>query len=83
MINNLVPRLILISLSFFFLLNFSAQANWVDAQKGNRIILIRHSLAPGGGDPPGFDLNDCKTQRNLNQTGINQSKRIGKLFKKK
>ena len=27
-------------------------------------------------------LDDCKTQRNLNRTGINQSKKIGKLFKK-
>ena len=44
--------------------------------------MIRHSLAPGGGDPPGFKINDCKTQRNLNRTGINQSKKIGKLFKK-
>ena len=47
-----------------------------------KVIFIRHSLAPGGGDPSGFDLKDCKTQRNLNQTGINQSKRIGRLFKK-
>ena len=38
-------------------------------------------MAPGGGDPVGFKLNDCKTQRNLNQVGIDQSKRIGKLFK--
>ena len=62
-------------------LNASNQA-WNLAQEGNKIILIRHSLAPGGGDPPGFKINDCKTQRNLNRTGINQSKKIGKLFKK-
>ena len=55
---------------------------WNIAQEGNKIILIRHSLAPGGGDPTGFKINDCKTQRNLNRTGINQSKKIGKLFKK-
>ena len=48
----------------------------------NKIILIRHSLAPGGGDPVGFKINDCKTQRNLNRAGIIQSKKIGKLFKK-
>ena len=62
-------------------LNASDQL-WNLAQEGNKIILIRHSLAPGGGDPPGFKINDCKTQRNLNLTGINQSKKIGKLFKK-
>ena len=70
---------------FFFLftsqLNASDQA-WNIVQEGNKIILIRHSLAPGGGDPAGFKIDDCKTQRNLSKKGINQSKKIGKLFKK-
>ena len=66
---------------FTFELNASDQA-WNITQEGNKIILIRHSLAPGGGDPPGFKIKDCKTQRNLNKKGINQSKKIGKLFKK-
>ena len=43
--------------------------------------MIRHSLAPGGGDPDGFKIDDCKTQRNLNDVGIAQSKKIGALFK--
>ena len=60
----------------------SLEQNWKPAQEGNKIILIRHSLAPGGGDPVGFKINDCKTQRNLNRSGIIQSKKIGKLFKK-
>ena len=62
---------------------YASDQTWNLAQEGNKIILIRHSLAPGGGDPTGFKINDCKTQRNLNRTGINQSKKIGKLFKKK
>ena len=73
------------NLLFFFIfilqLNASEQA-WNLAQEGNKIILIRHSLAPGSGDPTGFKIDDCKTQRNLNKKGINQSKKIGKLFKK-
>ena len=83
MINKIVPRLKF--LIFFILLSpqiLYADINWLPAQEGNKIILIRHSLAPGGGDPAGFKINDCKTQRNLNQVGVNQSKRIGKLFKK-
>tara|TARA_B110000027_G_C16027412_1_gene259212 strand:+ start:331 stop:894 length:564 start_codon:yes stop_codon:yes gene_type:complete len=82
MINNKVPLAIL--LFIFSLLLFNVQAgeiNWKIAQEGNKIILIRHALAPGGGDPAGFKVNDCKTQRNLNQAGIDQSKRIGELFK--
>ena len=49
---------------------------------GNKLIFIRHAYAPGSGDPINFDLNDCSTQRNLNEEGINQSKKIGKFFSK-
>ena len=78
-------NIISLFISLFFSL-FTSHLNasdqlWNLAQEGNKIILIRHSLAPGGGDPPGFKINDCKTQRNLNLTGIKQSKKIGKLFK--
>ena len=47
-----------------------------------RIIFIRHAYAPGGGDPDGFDILNCASQRNLNSEGIAQSKQIGKFFKK-
>ena len=53
-----------------------------ELQKGGKLIFIRHAYAPGGGDPDNFDINDCKTQRNLNKKGIDQSKMIGKLFEK-
>ncbi len=80
--NNIISLTLSIFLFLFTSqLNASDQA-WNIAQEGNKIILIRHSLAPGGGDPDGFKINDCKTQRNLNREGINQSKKIGKLFKK-
>ena len=46
-----------------------------------KIIFIRHAYAPGGGDPEGFDLSNCASQRNLNSEGIAQSKRIGNFFK--
>ena len=80
-------KIISLILKIFLFLIFTLQLNaselaWNLAQEGNKIILIRHSLAPGGGDPAGFKVDDCKTQRNLNKKGINQSKKIGKLFKK-
>ena len=80
-------KIIFLILKLFFFFFFTLQLNaseqaWDLAQEGNKIILIRHSLAPGGGDPAGFKIDDCKTQRNLNKKGINQSKKIGKLFKK-
>ena len=35
-------------------------------EEGGKIIFIRHAYAPGGGDPENFNINDCSTQRNLN-----------------
>ena len=77
---SLILKVLIFSLFSFH--SHSSEQNWKPAKEGNKIILIRHSLAPGGGDPAGFKINDCKTQRNLNRVGINQSKKIGKLFKK-
>ena len=51
-------------------------------QDGNKIIFIRHAYAPGTGDPKNFKINDCSTQRNLNNEGIIQSKKIGDFFLK-
>ena len=82
MIRNIVPRLLFITFNFLFLFNYPAYSSWSSAQDGDKIILIRHSIAPGSGDPSGFQIKDCKIQRNLSQEGIDQSKRIGKLFKK-
>ena len=50
-------------------------------KEGGKIIFIRHAYAPGGGDPQNFNINDCSTQRNLSDEGINQSKLIGEFFK--
>ena len=51
-------------------------------QQGGKLIFIRHAYAPGSGDPKNFNLNDCSTQRNLNDSGREQSKIIGNLFSK-
>ena len=45
------------------------------------IILMRHSLAPGSGDPGDFDLRDCSTQRNLNDEGREQAARAGQALR--
>ena len=52
-----------------------------DLKNGGNLIFIRHAYAPGGGDPDNFDLNDCKTQRNLSERGKDQAKKIGDFFK--
>lgn len=54
---------------------------WALLRKGGHVALIRHALAPGTGDPPGFTLGDCATQRNLSDEGREQARRIGDLFR--
>ena len=49
-------------------------------EDGNKLIFIRHAYAPGNGDPDNFNLNDCSTQRNLNEEGRKQANHIGKFF---
>ena len=51
-------------------------------EDGRKLIFIRHAYAPGNGDPAGFNLNDCSTQRNLSDDGRKQAQRIGEFFTK-
>ena len=48
----------------------------LDQPKYN-VFFLRHALAPGYGDPTDFNIDNCKTQRNLNSEGKNQAASIG------
>ena len=70
---------------FLFVLSFLNYANSSEVlinslKEGKKIVFIRHPNAPGSGDPKNFNIKDCFSQRNLNQLGINQSKKIGLIF---
>lgn len=55
---------------------------WTLLKGGGQVILLRHaSTPPAVGDPPGFRLDDCATQRNLTAPGREESRRIGAVFK--
>jgi len=47
------------------------------------VLLLRHTLAPGVGDPENFKLNDCSTQRNLSQLGRDDAKAVGDWLKRR
>lgn len=67
-------------------LPLSAQANeatWQALEEGGLVILMRHSLAPGIGDPPGFELSQCDTQRNLSTAGRAQAQDAGRAFRER
>jgi broad specificity phosphatase PhoE len=46
-------------------------------RSGGHVLMLRHALAPGTGDPAGFRLEDCATQRNLSDAGRAQARAIG------
>ena len=69
---------------FFVLATFAmaevgtVQAEMIERIKsGGHILMIRHALAPGSGDPANFRIGDCSTQRNLDESGRQQAKDIG------
>jgi phosphohistidine phosphatase SixA len=79
-------KLLNIILIIFLNLTNEIKANSKDQilanlQKGGNLIFIRHAYAPGGGDPDNFDIHQCLSQRNLSESGREQSKKIGNFFK--
>jgi phosphohistidine phosphatase SixA len=48
-----------------------------DLTDGQHVLLMRHADAPGVGDPPGYKLDQCSTQRNLGEVGRRQAVLIG------
>ncbi|WP_245613111.1 histidine phosphatase family protein [Skermanella stibiiresistens] len=56
-------------------------AAWAALRDGGNVILMRHATTvPGIGDPPGFRLDDCATQRVLSDAGREQATRIGAVL---
>lgn len=48
---------------------------------GGAALLLRHAQTEAGiGDPPGFRLDDCRTQRNLSEAGRAQARRAGEAL---
>ena len=64
------------------LMTLPAQADLAkDLNDGQHVLLMRHADAPGFGDPPGYQLDKCSTQRNLGELGKKQSPVIGQWLK--
>lgn len=57
-------------------------AAWAALRAGGHVVLIRHAVTePGIGDPPGFTIGECGTQRNLSAQGRKDATRIGEAFR--
>lgn len=68
---------------FSTLLVWGAQAAGISdrLQAHDHVLLMRHAYAPGVGDPPGYVLERCETQRVLDQDGQQQAMRIGRWLR--
>ena len=78
----IVPLLVLLSIGIVTSSkSHASQESWQALERGTAVALVRHAIAPGTSDPPGFLLGDCLTQRNLFQKGRTQSQHIGELFR--
>lgn len=54
------------------------ESAWRALAAGGCAVLLRHAqTVPGIGDPPGFRLDDCSTQRNLSEAGRAEARRFG------
>ena len=60
-----------------------SEHGWTALARGGTIAMLRHAAAPGVGDPAGFRLDDCATQRNLSDEGRGQARRIGAAFRQR
>jgi phosphohistidine phosphatase SixA len=64
----------------FMLSAASAADAWTELAKPGAIVLFRHANAPGIGDPPGFRPGECASQRNLDERGRADARRLGEMF---
>ena len=79
-----MPRYLLLSLLVVAAPTLAAadEALWELLRGGGQVVLIRHAVTtPGVGDPPGFRLNECATQRNLTDAGREDARRVGATFR--
>ena len=54
---------------------------WEALRTPGAVVVLRHSYAPGSFDPPDSRLDDCSTQRNLDENGRAQARRVGEAFR--
>jgi len=60
----------------------ATDAVWDALRAPGSVVVLRHSYAPGGFDPPDARLDDCTTQRNLDEPGRAQAVRVGEAFQR-
>ena len=76
-VKNVVLKLVVVIVSMLSLAGIARADLLSDLTDGQHVMMIRHADAPGVGDPAGYKLGQCATQRNLGEYGRRQSVAIG------
>lgn len=79
----IIFRIFFLGVMIFAAVNVHAESkNLLEQMKaGGHILMIRHAMAPGSGDPKNFQIGDCSTQRNLDDRGRSQARAIGEWLR--
>ena len=72
-----IITILIFLLNFFCFVGQASASLENDLQDGEHVLLMRHADAPGYGDPAGYVISQCSTQRNLGDYGKKQAKAIG------
>ncbi|MDO9359340.1 MAG: histidine phosphatase family protein, partial [Polaromonas sp.] len=79
--NRLLTLLATLPCLAFTALPATAADAWPELTQPGAIVLFRHATAPGVGDPANFKLSDCATQRNLDDKGRAEARKLGEQFR--
>lgn len=80
---SVIRTVLLVLVLVLIALGRPALANepWEALRQGGVLLLMRHGVTePGTGDPPGFQIDDCTTQRQLSAEGRGQAQRMGAML---
>ena len=79
----IIFRIFFLGVMIFAAVNVHAESkNLLEQMKaGGHILMIRHAMAPGSGDPKNFQIGDCSTRRNLDDRGRSQARAIGEWLR--
>ena len=81
LVASLLPLWIVLLLAWAGPVAQAEESVWQVLREPGAVVVLRHSYAPGGFDPPDARLDDCSTQRNLDENGRAQARRIGEAFR--
>lgn len=81
LMNPMVPALWVLAAALLIASEAQGEETWAALREPGAVLIVRHAeTVPGVGDPPGFRIDDCATQRNLSEAGRKQAVAMGRTL---